>query len=293
MLKITFRQLEIFIAIAKAQNISVAATAIHLSQSALSMALTALEHQLGGKLFDRAGKRLVLNATGKALLPEAINIVHQVKVLEGSLIAEGRELQGNLDIGASTTVGNYLLPALVVEFMKQYPHTQVTLKVSNTAHIIQDVVKFNLDLGVIEGSCNHPEITVMPWKKDHLVIVAAPQHPLAKKRRISVADLHQAKWIMREAGSGTREIFKRAFNTDIHSFLELGHTEAIKNAVATGIGISCLSQLAVAQSVKNKHLVILKTPFLKLTREFFIISHKKKYQTKIIDAFIKLCKKGS
>lgn len=289
MLKITFRQLEIFAAIAKTQNISAAAETVHLSQSALSMSLTTFEHQLGGKLFERAGKRLILNTAGKELLPKVLDLVQQAKRIEATLLTQENELHGNLDIGASTTIGNYLLPALVVKFMQQNPKTSIKLKVENTAHIIQEVVKFNLDMGVIEGICSHPEITVVPWTTDRLVVVAAPQHPLARKRELSLTQLLAAQWIMRERGSGTREIFERAIGPGFHTFLELGHTEAIKQAVITGVGISCLSELAIRQAVKNKQLVILKTPFLKLTREFYLLFHKKKYKTAVLNQFMQYC----
>lgn len=293
MLKITVRQLEIFIAIAKAQNISVAAESVHLSQSALSMALMELEHRLGEKLFDRIGKRLMLNAAGKRLLPDAINIVQQVKTLESSLSATEQELQGELNIGASTTIGNYLLPTLTARFLVKYPRVHIKLKVDNTAHIIQELAKFNIDVGIIEGVCSHPAIEVIPWKKDRLVVVAAPKHPLTKKRRVTLNDLRQASWIMREPGSGTRELFEKAIGGNINSVLELGHTEAIKQAVATGLGISCLSELAVAQAVKNKQLMIIKTPFLKLTRNLYILLHKKKLSSTLLSAFIQSCRENN
>jgi DNA-binding transcriptional LysR family regulator len=147
-------------------------------------------------------------------------------------------------------------------------------------------------MGLIEGSCYADDIEVMPWKKDELIIIASPEHPLAKKRKISPEDLQQEKWILREPGSGTREKFEEAMGGKIIPFLELGHTEAIKNAVVSGFGVSCLSKTVVTDALLSGQLVHVKTPFLKLTRDFFMLLHKDKHKTKILNTFINTCKQS-
>jgi DNA-binding transcriptional LysR family regulator len=289
-MKITFKQIEVFVAVAKLGNMTQAAKSLFLTQSACSMALSALESQLGNALFDRHGKKLVLNEKGKILFPKSANILTQITELEDVMKGEKTTmLTGNLVVGASTTIGNYLLPGIIGNFINEHPQTKIVLRVGNTETIIQQLLKFNIDIGLIEGSCYTDDILVTPWKKDELIIIAAPTHPLAKKHKLQESDLQQAKWILREAGSGTREKFEEAMGGKILPFLELGHTEAIKNAVLLGFGISCLSKTVVKDALENGTLIQLRTPFLKLTRDFFILLHKDKHRMALLGAFIKAC----
>lgn len=286
-MRITFKQLEVFVAVAKTGNMTLAAATVHITQSACSMALSALEQQLKGVLFDRYGKKLVLNERGRVLFPKAANIITQIKDLQDLMIGKHhQELAGHLIVGASTTIGNYVLPEMIGEFITAYPNVKITLRIANSEQIIQQLLKFKIDIGMIEGNCYSEEIEVLPWKKDQLVVIAAPQHPLLKKSKISLKDLRSARWILREHGSGTREKFEEAIKGKIIPFLEFGNTEAIKNAVQAGLGISCLSKTAVAESLKNGQLIELKTPILKLSRDFFILTHKEKHKTAVLNKFI-------
>ncbi len=290
-MKITFKQIEVFVAITKLGNMTQAASALFLTQSACSMALSSLETQLGGALFDRHGKKLILNERGKLLFPKAANIITQLSELQDLMtVKKTKTVTGNLIVGASTTIGNYLLPEIIGTFITTHTQTKITLRVDNTEHIIQQLLKFNIDIGFIEGNCYADEMEVIPWKKDELIVIASPKHALAKKKNITIEELHNAKWILREPGSGTREKFEEAMGKKIRPFLELGHTEAIKKAVHLGYGISCLSKTAVADALKNGELAQLKTPFLKLTRDFFILLHKEKHTTAVLIEFIRLCK---
>lgn len=280
--------MEVFVAVARNENMSHAAEVLYLSQSACSMALSALENQLGGALFDRHGKRLILNERGRILLPKASNIIAQAEELQDLMAQDkAKALAGHLIVGASSTIGNYLLPKTIGHFLIDYPNAKITLRVANTEQIIRQLLRFDIDVGMIEGRCNANEIKVLPWRKDELIIISSPQNPLCKKVKITLSDLRDAKWILRESGSGTRERFEEVMGSQINPFLELGHTEAIKQAVQAGLGISCLSRVTVSDALKSGELVELKTPFLKLTRDFYILLHKEKYQTAILNAFIK------
>lgn len=287
-MKITLRQLEIFLVIAKMENMSRAAEVLFLSQSACSMALTLLEEQLEGQLFDRHNKKLILNDRGKLLFSQAQKIIDQVKELTLLLqIKDNQQLTGSLTIGASTTIGNYLLPIIIAKFRHLHPRTNIRLEINNTQEIIEKLANFEIDAGFIEGSCSHSDLDSTVWRHDELVVIAAPDHPLVKKTRISRQDLQQQKWIIREPGSGTRERFEQAMVDSVIPFLELGHTEAIKQAVAAGIGISCLSKATVEKPLAEGELVALKTPFLSLGREFYKVIHREKYQTLLLKEFIK------
>lgn len=289
-MKITLKQIEVFIAIAKNENVNLAAENIHLTQSACSMALSNLENQLGEKLFDRHGKRLILNDYGRALLAKATQLIDQAKELQDQIKLNNQQsLSNHLLIGASSTIGNYILPALVGQFLQEHPKAKITLKVSNTKNILQKILRYEIDLGFIEGSCHESEIKVTPWKQDELVIFSSPKNELCKKTNIKMNDLLKAKWILREPGSGTREKLQEAIKDPIQPFIELGHTEAVKQAVRANIGISCLSRHTVQDLLKHGELVELKTPFLDLTRNFFMIYHQSKYLTSGLKAFMGGC----
>lgn len=289
-MKITLKQLEVFVAVAKNENMSRAAEVLYLSQSACSMALGALENQLGGDLFDRHGKRLILNERGRILLPKASYIIDQIEEIQDLMSQDKKNiLAGHLIVGASSTIGNYLLPEIIGHFMAEHPKAKISLQVANTEQIIKQLLQFDIDVGMIEGRCNSEEIKVYPWRKDDLIIISSAKNPLCKKAKITLNDLYESKWILRESGSGTRERFVDAIGSKISPFLELGHTEAVKQAVRAGLGISCLSRVTVSDALRSGELVELKTPFLKLSRDFYILIHKEKYQTAILNKFIEKC----
>ena len=290
-MKLTLRQLEIFVAVARLQSVSRAADKLALSQSAASAALSELERQFDMQLFDRVGKRIRLNELGSSVLPHAAELIDRARELEGAFQAQ--DAAGELHVGATLTIGNYLGTLIVSDFMQCHPGSRVTLAVENTAHIIAKVASFELDLGLVEGRCQHPDIEVMHWGDDALDVFAAPDHPLAKKRRLTPTDFARADWIVREPGSGTRETFDLAVAGVLPSVnikLELSHTEAIKRAVESGLGIGCISRLALREAFRRGSLVKLKTPFLKMDRQFLILVHKQKYRTSTSRQFITLCR---
>ncbi len=290
-MRISLKQLEVFVAIAKIKNMTQAAETLFLSQSACSMALSTLEKQLNTILFDRHAKSLILNERGRLLLPKALRIIAQVQEAQDLMMEYGQEtFSGHLMIGASLTIGNYLLPEIIAHFLKLHPEAKLSLKIANTESMIQQLLKFEVDLAFVEGSIAQDDIQTSLWGKDKLVIISSPKDPLVKRSEISKEDLRHHRWILRERGSGTRENFTMAFGEKIEPFLELGHHEAIKQAVRSGLGISCLSQLTVAKEIESKDLVILKTPFLKLRRNFNLLLHKDKHQTALLKEFIRISK---
>jgi DNA-binding transcriptional LysR family regulator len=286
----TLRQLQVFVAAAQQQSVSRAAESLALSQSAASSSLSELERQSGCQLFDRAGKRMSLNSLGHQLLPQAVALLDQAKAVEDLL--KGKSGFGSLAVGATLTVGNYLATLLIGSFMQRHPECRVTLHVQNTQHIVQQVAHYEIDLGLIEGECQHPDITVEPWVADQLVVFCAPQHALAKAGQASIEQLAQEAWIMRERGSGTRLTFDQAMRHHPQALnirLELEHTEAIKRAVESGLGIGCISRLALKDAFRRGSLVALETPELDLTRQFYFIWHKQKYQSTAMREFITQC----
>jgi DNA-binding transcriptional LysR family regulator len=293
-MKYTLRQLEIFVAISRTGSVSRACDQLALSQSAASTALIELEKQFDIQLFDRVGKSLRINEAGQQLLPKAVELLDRAREIERML--QGQQGYGNLKIGATLTVGNYLVTLLVAKFLQQYPQSHIQLQVQNTRTIVEQIANHTLDLGMIEGECNHPEIAVAPWIADELVIFAAPTHPLAQLaqtgKAIHKSDLLLQPWIVREKGSGTRETFDRAFKQDysrLNITLELEHTEAIKRAVESGLGIGCISRLALKDAFRRGSLVPIENHSLQFHRNFYFLWHRQKYQTGGIRQFLAFC----
>jgi DNA-binding transcriptional LysR family regulator len=286
----TLRQLEIFLATAHFENLSKAAESLSMSQSAASGALKELETQFDVRLFDRAGKRLQLNDFGRALQPRAEELLERARELE---LAFGRHHDaGPIRLGATLSIGNYLAVPLIERYMATYPQSRVNLEVANTVAIANKVAHFELDVGLIEGEINNPELDIIPWQKDELAVFCSPQHPLAAKKNLDSHDLQESSWILREAGSGTRQTFDRALHEllpHLNITLELQHTEAIKRAVEQGMGLGCLSKVTLSDAFARGSLIPLTVPERDLTRLFYIILHKQKYRSAAIDHWLVLC----
>ncbi|MFC5301250.1 LysR family transcriptional regulator [Azospira restricta] len=289
----TLRQLEIFAAIARSGSVSGAAGAVALTQSAASTALAELERQTGRRLFDRVGKSLRLNELGRNLLPKAVELLDRAAEIDDLL--QGHEAVGNLNIGATLTIGNYLATLIVAEFLRRHPQARVKLEVRNTAHLLQALAVHEVDLGLVEGDCHHPDLAVVPWVDDELAVFCAPGHPLAG-RSATPKRLLQEPWILREPGSGTRETFDHAFRHHLPGLrvrLELEHTEAIKRAVESGLGLGCISRLALKDAFRRGSLAEVRTPALDLKRTFSFVWHRDKFHGAGLRAFLELCREFS
>lgn len=288
-MKYTLKQLQIFLAVAHHQNVSRAANELAMSQSAVSGALRALESQFDIQLFDRVGKRLQINETGYRLRPQVESLMAQAQQLETSI--GGRTHVGDLNVGATLTIGNYLCVGLIERYMKESPGSRVNLDVANTQAIIRELLDFKIDLGMIEGELQHPELSITPWRKDELVCFCAPDHALASGMVIPASLLAQP-WILREPGSGTRQTFERALNDhwhQIHVLLELQHTEAIKRAVEAGLGIACLSRITLEDAFARGSLVPIVTPWWDFRRNLYLVLHRHKYLSAGIREWMRVC----
>lgn len=289
----TLRQLQIFAAIARHGSVSAAAPAIALTQSAASTALAELERQTGKRLFDRIGKSLRLNEQGRSLLPKAVELLDRAAEIDDLLL--GHEAIGNLNVGATLTIGNYLATLIVAEFLQRHPQARVRLEVRNTSTLLAALAAHEVDLGLVEGDCRHPELEVVPWVDDELVVFCAPGHALAG-RKASLPKLLAEPWILREPGSGTRDTFDHAFRHHLPKIsvrLELEHTEAIKRAVESGLGLGCISRLALRDAFRRGSLVEVKTPALDLRRTFNFVWHREKFHGAGLRAFLELCREFS
>lgn len=290
-MRFTLKQLQVFLAIASHENVSRAALQLSLSQSAASTALKELEQHFDLALFDRIGKRLQLSEAGHLFRPRAAALLTQARELENALLQ--RDEVGELKVGATLTIGNYVAIGIMAEFMQQHPRARVELDVENTAAIARKVANYELDIGLIEGELQDDVLDVSHWRDDELCLFCAPDHPLAKQKQLSDRQLLAAAWIVRERGSGTRQAFDRAMTgilPELHIKLELQHTEGIKRAVEAGLGIGCLSTLTLQEAFRRGSLIPLQAPQRNWTRQFYIILHKDKYRSRGIQDWIEMCR---
>lgn len=289
-MRYSLRQLEVFLATARFENVSRAADSLAMSQSAASGSLAELEKQFDVQLFDRIGKRLQLSELGRQLRPEAEKLLAQARDFEQSLA--NQEITGTLHIGATLTIGNYLAVGMVAEFRQRYSQTDIALTVANTQTIADQVAGFELDLGMVEGELNHPDLEIIPWQEDELQVFAAPSHPLAGSKRVTDSQLLVQDWIVRESGSGTRQTFDRAMHgilPDLNIGMELQHTEAIKRAVEADLGIGCLSRISLTEAFNRGSLVPLTVPGRDFSRQFYLIRHRSKYHNAALERWLQLC----
>src|SRR4051812_22930831 len=175
---LTLRQVQIFVAVARAGSTTAAAREISLSQSATSAALNELEALLGGKLFSRVGRRLVLNEHGRSMLPQARALIEAARGLESEFGADGRSLALQLRIAASNTIGNYVLPAVLAAYMRKQDGARFGMRIANTQQVVDAVANFDVDLGFIEGPTTEPQVVLIPWTTDELVVACSPRNPL-------------------------------------------------------------------------------------------------------------------
>ena len=285
---LSLRQLEIFEKIATTGSVTRAGEELLLTQSAASMALSQLEQLSSTPLFERSGRRLLLNDSGRLLLKDAREILLAVKRIEQQLQGDCGQLVGELLVGGSTTIGNYLLPALLGAFARLYPRTRVELRVGSTRQVAGWLEAGDLDIAFVEGPCHSRGVVAVPWRDDELEVLTGPEHLWARERKVTAEMLAVAPWIMREQGSGTREVFEDAMGKAGIMYqiaLEFGHTEAIKNGVACGLGVSCLSRIAVRRELKSGLLVEVESP-LPLGRSLTLLKRRESCCTPLLTAFL-------
>ena len=286
---VTLDQIRIFIAVAEREHLTRAAEALHLTPSAVSAAIHALETRYGVRLFNRVGRRIELSAAGRMFLVEAKATQQSAKSTELALTELGGMRRGTLTIQASQTIASYWLPPFLVAFQAAYPAIDVILHESNSAGVAKAVLDGTADLGFAEGDIEDCALTIAAVARDRLVIVAAPDHPLAKKRKVSPRALADASWILREKGSGTRSMFEAALRTraidptTLGTVLELPTNEAVCVAVRFSAHLTVVSELVARPHVDAGRLSLI--AFDLETRSFSLVRHRQRYRTKTSEAF--------
>lgn len=288
----TFDQLKVFVAVAEHLHVTKAAEMLNMTQSAVSASIAALETRCGVKLFDRVGRHIQLTQAGRFFLVEA-NAVLARAVQAETVLAELSGLKrGHLNLHASQTIGSYWLPAPLHRFRVLYPQVTVSLTIANTSQVAQAVLTGAAEIGFVEGDVDDSVLVRLPVPGDRLVPVVAADHPLARLKRPSVRELASSRWVLREPGSGTRQIFEAALReygidpAQLDVVLELPSNEAVRSAVEAGAGATVISRLVVESSLRAGLLKLLEFPFPE--RRFLAIRHGDRQLTKAHEAFLAL-----
>lgn len=289
-MKLTLQQLKVFATIARYGNLGLAASELCLSKGAVSQSLQELERQLSTPLFDRIHPRLQLNNEGRLLQPAAEELLTRMQDIE-NLFSPDAESSGQLRLGASQTIGNYLLPNLLAS-SKQELGLPPKVTINNTHLLCHALANFELDMALIEGDNHHPDLLAEPWLQDEMLVVAPPGHPLADKMNLPLSRLGGETWVLREAQSGSREQFIQQIQPDLPRWqpgLELNTLESVMLAVEKGLGISFISRLAASDRLADGRLVALPLT-RRFPRQLSLIWHKQKYHSASLRHFIHFCR---
>ncbi len=285
--RVTLRHYAVFVAVCDRMNMTAAAEKLFMSQSAVSQAVAELEAHYGVKLFERLSRKLYLTQPGEKLLGYARHIIRMNAEAE----AEMRTLKrtGVIRVGASVTIGACLLPGLVAVFREKNPGTTIEVTENNTEAIQQMIMDDRLDLGLVEGDVTLHDIVTRELAEDELVLICAGSHPFAGRKDVSPGELAHESFILREVGSGTRRTFERAMaaaGAPWRASWTCNNADAIKAAVAAGLGVSVISRRAVARELEEGVLKAVPVSGLRFLRAFKLAYHKNKYFTQAMRAFV-------
>ncbi len=273
-------KLKVFCTVAETKSFSKTSQIIHLTQPAVSLQIQALEELYETKLFDRSSSSINLTCAGEVLYSYSKNILAQYAELQKEIGKITGLIKGNITIGASATIGNYILPSVVFNFKKAHPKIKMSILIKNTDRVLDLLTSGVIDFGLVEGETLRSKIKVEPLLSDELAFIVAAAHPIAKKKSVSILEIMKEPFIMREECSGTRLIIERYLaahgirTSDMHIVLVLGGTESIKDAVERGMGISMISRWAARKEVQFGTLKYITTKEDRLLRDFSLIMMK-------------------
>lgn len=286
----TLKHMKIFVAVCECGSVTAAAEKLYITQPAASLAISELEDYYGIKLFDRIAKRLHITEAGKQFLQYATHIVGLFDELEKGV--RNWDSIGVLRVGASVTIGNYLLPGYVKEFQTDHPKMKIKAVIDNSETIEECVLKNEIDLGLIEGITHSPYIESKCFMDDELVVICSPNHIWTTCDAIEIEDLKDEEFILREKGSAGREIFDSILQIKgikINPSWQSISTQAIIRAVSKGLGVSVLPYLLVKDNLDRGEIQSINIKDISLNRQFSVIYHKNKFLTDSAKDFISLC----
>lgn len=281
-MSINLHHLRLFAAVAEQQSFTKAAATLNLSQPAISKSLNELERQLSITLIDRSGKTIALTDAGRTLYARARELFGVERTAEQEL----RELRGMkrgvLRIAASTTIATYMLAPVLGRFHLRRPNVRIQTTSANTRTVLRMLLEFRVDVALVEGPVSHPRVDVLPWREDELVVIAPPDHRLLSATPVQVSALAGETFLVREPGSGTREVSRRALaehGVRLANTMRVGGTEAIKQAVAAGLGLAIVSRAAAADQLALNRIAVLPVQGLEIRRTLTQIKLRNRVST--------------
>lgn len=289
-------KLKVFCTVAETKSFSKTSEIIHLTQPAVSLQIQALEEKYETKLFDRSSSTVTLTPAGEILYKYAKEILTLYTSAEKAIGKQTGLVKGSLTIGAGSNIGNYILPSLITEFRQSHPKSKIYLIVSNSRRVIELLNAGNIDLGLVEGDVSRQKMIVKKLLFDELVLIVPPGHHWAKKKEVSIAELGKEPFIIREPGSATRQMMEKFLGRhgitlhDLRISAILGSTEAIKDAVENGLGISIISRWAARKENKYGTLQFLTIKEEKMVRDFSLIINKNSVSSNSLEEFVSYLK---
>jgi len=289
---VTLDQLRVFVAVAERQHVTEAARALNLAQSAASNAIATLEARHGTKLFNRIGRNVELTEAGRAFLQKARAVLATAQSAELALVEFSDLKRGVLSVQASQTIASYWLPRHLVAFRRAYPLIDIHLNIGNTAQVVAAIESGSAELGFVEGAFHSEQLARSPVARDQLIVVVAPEHELAARKRLTPADLSKVDWVLRERGSGTRSAFEDALvrlgleARALRVSLELPSNEAVRAAVEAGLGATAISASVAVASLEAG--LLQQIDFRLPERTFHMLTHRERYASHAAQAFLKM-----
>ncbi len=285
------RRLQVFHTVARLLSFTKAAETLHMTQPAVTFQVRQLEEHFNTRLFDRTHNRISLTEAGRTVYESADRIFEVYAEMENAVRAITGEISGALTLGASTTIAEYMLPTLLGDFKERFPEVIIHLKVANSEGIVSMVESNAIDLGVVEAPVGNKNLVVEVCKRDQLVAIVPPGHPLASLQLVSFSRLLEHPFICREEGSGTREVIddylqlQSGCNAELRIAMELGSPEAIKGAVEAGMGVSVVSGTTIQKELRLGTLVSLQLD-PPLDRPFSFVHQKQKFRLRVMEELL-------
>lgn len=286
----TIKHMRIFLEVYRTQNMTKAAKILNMTQPAVTRAVKEVEIYYGLCLFERINRRLFITESGTRFYSHALHIMEAFDMMETEL--KSRDLSGTIHVGASITIGNYLLPQLTKEFQVKYPSRNVKVLVANGDRIQKKLLDNELDLAFIEGRTDHPDFVTKQVGSDRLVLITPPGHPVMQMEQVELEDLMSWPFLLREEGSTVRALIDSYFavrGLTLHPLWESASTQAIVRAVSCGLGISFLPEQLAAADIRSGKVMTREIADTNLSREYHLIWHKNKHLTESLQNFIALC----
>lgn len=284
----TLKELSFFYKLCENPQVTQVASELNISQSAISLAIKSLENSLNEQLFDRIGKKLILNEKGKYFKEKTLP--SYLALMDASTIFQENKLAGNIKIAASKTISNYIMPNIYYDFLSKYKDVKLDILTINSSNIIDKILKSELDIGLIEVDTQNSSLIKEKLADDELIVVSSDE----KYPQIAFIDAIKKRWILREIGSGTREIFMNKIGEiakELDIFMQLQDFEEIKTIVLNNKNtVTSLSKVIVQKELDEKKLFQIKLKNLELKREFYLVYHKEKSKNLLFETFVEFIK---